>query len=102
MPDKTVIESKLEAVKLSLRISNNRYDSELLDLINAAVLDLGVAGVVLSYDLDSLVTMAIKTYCKMNFGLPEDYDRLKRSYDEQKAQLSNTTGYTNWKGAKNV
>lgn len=102
MAEKSVIESKLEAVKLSLRISTNKYDSELLDLINAAVLDLGVAGVVLPEGIDSLVTMAIKTYCKMNFGLPEDYDRLKRSYDEQKAQLSNTTGYTNWKGAKNV
>jgi hypothetical protein len=32
----------------------------------------------------------------MSFGLPEDYDRLKRSYDEQKAQLSNATGYTDW------
>jgi hypothetical protein len=32
----------------------------------------------------------------MNFGLPEDYDRLKLSYDEQKAQMSNATNYTNW------
>jgi len=28
--------------------------------------------------------------------LPEDYDKLKRSYDEQKAQLSNATNYTVW------
>jgi hypothetical protein len=32
----------------------------------------------------------------MNFGEPEDYDRLKASYDEQKAQLSTATGYTHW------
>jgi hypothetical protein len=35
----------------------------------------------------------------MNFGeldKMEFYDRLKASYDEQKAQLSMATGYTVW------
>ena len=86
----------LAKVKLALRISTNAYDSELNDLIEAAKLDLGVAGVVVPQTVDALVTKAIITYCKMSFGLPEDYDRLKRSYDEQKAQLSNATGYTEW------
>ena len=86
----------LEKVKLALRISTNKYDSELNDLIDAAKLDLGIAGVELPETLDALVSKAIITYCKMSFGLPEDYDRLKRSYDEQKAQMSNATGYTNW------
>ena len=86
----------LEKVKLALRISTDKYNSELNDLIEAAKLDLGIAGVVVPQIIDSLVTKAIITYCKMSFGLPEDYDRLKRSYDEQKAQLSNATGYTIW------
>ena len=86
----------LAKVKLALRISTDVYDSELNDLIEAAKLDLGVAGVVVPQTVDALVTKAIITYCKMSFGLPEDYDRLKRSYDEQKAQLSNATGYTDW------
>lgn len=86
----------LEKVKLALRISTDAYNSELNDLIEAAKLDLGVAGVVVPQTVDALVTKAIITYCKMSFGLPEDYDRLKRSYDEQKAQLSNATGYTDW------
>ena len=86
----------LAKVKLALRISTNVYDSELNDLIEAAKLDLGIAGVEVPQTVDALVTKAIITYCKMSFGLPEDYDRLKRSYDEQKAQLSNATGYTNW------
>ena len=86
----------LAKVKLALRISTNVYDSELNDLIEAAKLDLGIAGVVVPQTVDALVTKAIITYCKMSFGLPEDYDRLKRSYDEQKAQLSNATGYTDW------
>ena len=86
----------LETVKMALRITTTAYDSELTYLIEAAKLDMGIAGVVLPEELDALVTRAIITYCKMSFGLPEDYDRLKRSYDEQKAQLSNATGYTDW------
>lgn len=86
----------LAKVKLALRISTNAYDSELTDLIESAKLDLGIAGVVVPQTVDALVAKAIITYCKMSFGLPEDYDRLKRSYDEQKAQLSNATGYTDW------
>ena len=86
----------LDDVKMALRIKTNAYDTELAGLINAAKLDLGVAGVVVPSELDAIVQQAVITYCKMSFGLPEDADRLKRSYDEQKAQLSNASGYTNW------
>ena len=88
----------LEKVKTALRIKTNAYDDELTDLIASAQLDLGVAGVIVPDDVDTLVTRAIITYCKMHFGLPEDADRLKRSYDEQKAQLVTCTGYTEWGG----
>ena len=86
----------LDKVKMGLRISTTAYDEELTDLIKAAQTDLGIAGVVVPSTLDEIVTRAITTYCKMSFGLPEDYDRLKRSYDEQKAQLVTATGYTDW------
>jgi hypothetical protein len=86
----------LEKVKLALRITTNAFDSELTDLISAAQMDLGIAGVVIPDEIDAIVSRAITTYCKLNFGEPDDYDRLKRSYDEQKAQLSMATGYTVW------
>lgn len=89
----------LNKVKMALRIVTNSYDSELTDLIEAAKQDLGIAGVIVPAALDAIVTRAIITYCKMSFGLPEDYDKLKASYDEQKAQLSNATGYTDWSGS---
>lgn len=92
----------LEKVKTALRIKTNVYDGELTDLIASAQLDLGVAGVIIPDNIDALVTRAIITYCKMHFGLPEDADRLKRSYDEQKAQLVTCTGYTEWGGACHV
>ena len=86
----------LDKVKMGLRIKTTAYDEELTDLIAAARLDLGIAGVEIPSTLDEIVTRAIITYCKMSFGLPEDYDRLKKSYDEQKAQLVTATGYTDW------
>ena len=89
----------IDKVRNALRISvtdNTAINEELQDLIDAAKLDLGIAGVVVPQTDDKIVTKAIITYCKLSFGLPEDYDWLKRSYDEQKAQLSNATGYTNW------
>lgn len=86
----------LDKVKMALRIKTDALDAELDDLIEAAKLDLGIAGVVLPATMDAICTRAIITYCKMSFGLPEDYDRLKASYDEQKAQLVSATGYTDW------
>lgn len=92
----------LENVKTALRITSNAYDDELTALISAALLDLGIAGVIDSArelaNLDAIVSQAVITYCKINFGIidPADYDRLKMSYDEQKAQLVTASGYTNW------
>ena len=88
----------LNKVKLALRIKTDAFDDELNELIMAAATDLGIAGVLLkSENPEPILSRAIITFCKMSFGLPEDYDRLKRSYDEQKAQLSNATGFTKWR-----
>ena len=93
----------LEIVKLALRITTTAFDDELNQLIEAAKIDLGIAGVVVptttAQELDQIIQRAIVTYCKLNFGEQdrvEMYDRLKASYDEQKAQLSMATGYTEW------
>lgn len=90
------METMLAAAKMALRITTTAFDSEITSLLNAALLDLGVAGVVVPAEINALVQQACITYVRMNFGQPDDYDRLKRSYDEQKAQLSTCTGYTNW------
>lgn len=86
----------LDKVRAALRISTTQLDSELTDLIKSAQADLGIAGVTVPSTLDEICTTAIITYCKMHFGLPEETEWLKRSYDEQKAQLVTATGYTNW------
>ena len=92
----------LNKVKLALRIVADAFDSEIEDLIKACLLDLKIAGVneyTIDTVTDPLIIRAICTYCKYHFGDAdgvEKNDRLKASYDEQKAQLQMSTGYTNW------
>ncbi len=88
----------LANARLALRISTQSFDDEIQLLIMAAIGDLQVAGVEVddNADTDPLLIRAIVTYCKANFGEPDEYERLKRSYDEQKAQLVTATGYTAW------
>lgn len=86
----------LEKVKVTLRIVTDEFDEDITDLINACLSDLMAGGVVIPTPIDFFVLQAIKTYCRANFGVPDNYDKLKSSYDEQKAQLSMRTGYTKW------
>lgn len=95
----------LDKVKMALRITTDAYDTEIQGLIDAAKLDLGIAGVIVPYStyLDPICERAIITYCRCHFSFPDggghlnsSYDRLKASYDEQKAQMATATGYTKW------
>ena len=87
----------LAEVKTALRVTTTAYDDEITSLMDSAMQDLGVAGV--EFDVvDDIVKTAVITYCKLHFGRvsDRDYANLKKSYDEQKAQLSMCTGYTDW------
>ena len=93
----------LDKVKVACRVTTTAYDEELNDLICAGIKDIGITDVREELlqnvnQLPPLVQSAVITYCKMNFGAPDpnDYDRFKASYDEQKAQLVTATGYTDW------
>lgn len=86
----------LDDVKLAMRITTDKLDSLLESDIEACKIDLGIAGVVLPPQMDDIIKRAIITYCQLQEGKAEDYDRLKRAYDEQKAQLSMSSGYTDY------
>lgn len=89
-------ETMLNSTKTALRIRTDAFDDEITDLLNAGMQDLGIAGVIVPAEYSPIVQRACITYVRMNFGQPDDYDRLKKSYDEQKAQLATCTGFTNW------
>lgn len=88
----------LSRIKDCMRVVDDEFNEEIEDLANAALSDLGIAGVDGERALitDPLVFRAVVTYCRMHFGSPDDYERLKKSYDEQKAQLQIASGYTIW------
>ena len=78
---------------MALRITTEAFDDELEDLIEAATADMRLAGITNDETDDPLVRRAVITYCRLNFGQPDDYDRLKASYDEQKGQMRESTAY---------
>lgn len=98
----------LDKVKLALLITSDDFDTELNDLIGAAFIDLNIGDV--SEDVtilettDSAIIRAVCTYCgyqwEIMHGSLNRSEAYKRSYDEQKAQLSMATGYTNWGDAE--
>lgn len=92
--------SLLEKAKLVCRVTSTAYDEEINDLINAGFRDLGITDIPDSLlyeaeEMDPLITRAVMTYVKMNFGVVDKdvYNRLKASYDEQKAQLITSSQY---------
>ena len=112
----------LKEAMLALRVTDMEYAPEICQYLKAAELDLKMAGILpggecvfaisettdpdtgeeeitvtdTSTITDAAVKTAMLTYVRMHFGSPADYDRLAASYDTQKGQLMNATGYTTW------
>lgn len=99
----------LAAAKMALGKVKNDYDAEIAGLILAGVGDLKLVGVPVdgvalaiaqdgtvtdsSTITDQLLIRALITYVRLHFKSPDDYDRLERSYFDQKAQLIMASGY---------
>ena len=99
--NQSLLTSLLSDAKLRLRLHTDAFNDEISDLLNAAVADLirhnaAQAGQFDSEELDPLIKRAVLTYVRAFFGDPEDPERLKADYDDQKAMLMTTTGYTDW------
>ena len=112
----------LKEAMLALRVTDMEYAPEIRRLLYAAKIDLEAAGVVITGNLDITVTetedqtthettitatdnstitdewvqTAMITYVRFSFGSPADRDRLAASYDLQRRQLANRTGYTDF------
>jgi len=112
----------LKEAMLALRVTDMEYAPEIRRLLYAAKIDLAAAGVVITGTLDITVTetedpethettvtatdhstitdewvqTAMITYVRFSFGSPADHDRLAASYDLQRRQLANRTGYTDF------
>ena len=112
----------LKEAMLAMRVTDMDYAPDICRLLKSAEKDLKIAGVVIqgtcvftitettdqttgdttitvndsSTITDDTVMTAMITYCRANFGSPPDYDKLAASYDLQRRQLANATGYTDF------
>ena len=99
--NQSLLTSLLSDAKLRLRLHTTAFDAEILDLIEAAATDLIRHNAIQNTQLDEasvdpLIKRAIMTYVRAFFGDPEDPERLKADYENQKAMLMTTSGYTDW------
>lgn len=96
----TVTTELIALAKDVLRIdpADTDYDAEISFWLNAGLLNLGVAGVVVPTEADDLIKAALMVYLQMNFGEPSDPDRLMQVYNMYRGELSHATGYTDWRG----
>ena len=77
-----------EKIKNSLRITHSYLDDEILDLIDAGLMDLKIGGVVNFPVDDVLILRAVTIYCKANFGLENaDSEKYQASYNSLKVQI---------------
>ena len=87
----------IATMRQRLRGSATAHDSEITDLINAARADLVRVGVISSKaedESDPLITQAVATYLKAEFGLDnEDADKYRTSYREQRNGLALSDSY---------
>ena len=113
----------LKEAMLAMRVTDMDYAPEICRLLKSAEMDLRIAGVTIegtcAFDIaytqdpedptitditvednstitDEMVQTAMITYCRAHFGSPPDYQRLADSYDLQRRQLANATGYINF------
>ena len=112
----------LKEAMLAMRVTDMDYAPDICRLLKSAEKDLKIAGVVIqgtcifvitetedqttgettitvtdnSTITDEMVQTAMITYCRKEFGTPPDYVQLAASYDLQRRQLANATGYTNF------
>lgn len=88
----------LADIKNILRISDDiiEFDAEIRDLIDVALIDLGISGVVdeAIVAADPIVRRAVSIYVKSNFGWDNpDAERLQKSYDLLKTHMSLSAEY---------
>jgi hypothetical protein len=113
----------LKEAMLALRVTDMEYAPEICDYLQAAETDLKMAGIVIEgtcdFEIteaqdpldqtatvvsvtdnstieDAAVKIAMITYVRMHFGSPPDFEKLEASYDLQRRQLANATGYTDF------
>jgi len=83
----------LEDVKVALRVTAPEMNGEVQDLIDAALLDLTISGVVTTSE-DALIKRAVISYCRAYFGYDNpEAERFEHTYRTLRRKLSVSGDY---------
>lgn len=85
----------LDKVKLALRKKSDAFNEEIQSLINAAMLDLGIAGVETDL-IDAVIERAVITYCKCISAMRKITISLKRATMNRRHSCRWSSDYTMW------
>ena len=83
----------IDAVKLTLRITTDAFDDELMMLINSCKIDLNLAGVNIINEDDERIRNAICLYCKANFGYRDDSQKFQNAYISLRDSMALSSKY---------
>ena len=90
----------LDKVRETLRITHNKLDNELQDVIEACKTDLKISGITKIDDDDPLIQQAIKTYAKAEYEQDVNKaNRLTQAYVSLKISMALCGDYTEEAGA---
>lgn len=95
----------LDDIKLSLRITNTAYDTEINDLILQVKADLASVGIIEAkiVETDPIIKRAILVFCRANFGLNNpDSEKLQKCYESIRDHLSMSLDYSYYKVTLNA
>lgn len=75
-----ISEEFLDDLKSYIRVTSESSGKEVIDLVEAAVNDMRIKGVISKGEKDPLSRQAIKLYCKGHYGYDEDTERFQNAY----------------------
>ena len=82
-------------MRTALRITHNKLDDELQDVINACIYDLSISGIKNIDENDPLIQQAVKTYAKAEYEQDVNKaNRLTQAYVSLKISMSLCGDYT--------
>lgn len=85
----------LDKVREALRITHDKLDSELQDIIDACKMDLSIAGITKLDDDDPLIQQSVKTYAKAEYEQDVNKaNRLTQAYVSLKIHMSLCSEYS--------
>lgn len=83
----------LEVVKTNLRISTNALNDDIQGDINAALLELGIAGVPDADEADALVVKAVKLYCRWQNDFGSKGEQYGKAFENLKIAMALSSDY---------